>query len=274
MTKKAANLIEYSPQNLGGIAGYLIAILIGVILSFRYWYLLSFNSLMVGYYLFKELRLATVFYAVFLRVVLYPISKIGKRFEKLTAIAEGIHQETVGRTKNPLSHAKAARDWIKSNKKTVLFNFFYLCFFTMNAVSVGKMFFDPFTKVRVDKSLRIEAVYPQFPISTKTTLPLIGSVDLAEYSPKLNMISAVGAAIIGLIEVFVHKKTERRELLLYIIGFPVGAYFITMIVPSGFEFALTIFELLTIAIMGVESAIAKSTAKKAPQGNWRKQAYR
>jgi|GEM_PF-2264074 len=265
-------LLAYSPQQNLGVAGYLILILIGIIFGYRYWYLACFNVLLLGYYLFSEMRLATVFYAVVLRVVMYPIAQFQKRYSRLAEEAEEAYQEKVSRTKNPLAQAQAAQDWILSNKKTVLFNFFYLCFYTMNAVVIGLIFLHPFTKERVDEFLRIKSIYPQFPISTQTWLPIVGEVDLAKYSPDLNLASAVGAGLVGFFEVAFNKKTDTKQLLLYLVGFPVGAYFITMIVPSGFEFALTVFEILTMLVIAVES-ILKKTKKQKLSPAWRKQAY-
>lgn len=268
-------LLSYSPEISPGVTGGLLAILIGTIIAYKYWYIFTFNILMVGNYLFKELRLATVFYAVILRIIMTPIAKVLEHYESLAEGAETKYRELTSNTNNPLMLAKVAKDWFRANKKTVLWNFFNICFYCMHAFAIGFIFLHPFSKDRVDELLKIESIYPpHLPLNTQCWIPLIGQVDLAQYSPELNLTSAIGAAIVGLFQVILNKKTERKEMMMYLIGFPAGAYLITRIVPSGFEFALTIFELLSIMLTGFQWAVRRvggGQPKKAVA--WRARKY-
>lgn len=268
-------LLAYSPEISPGVSGGLLAILIGTIIAYKYWYIFTFNILMVGYYLFKELRLATVFYAVILRVIMTPIAKVLEHYESLAEEAEVKYKELTSNTSNPLVLAKVAKDWFKANKKTVLWNFFNLCFYCMHAFAIGFIFLHPFSKERVDAFLKISSIYPpHLPLNTQCWIPLIGNVDLAVYSPALNLTSAVGAGIVGLFQVILNKKTETKEVVMYLIGFPVGAYFITRVVPSGFEFALTIFELLSVMLTGFQWAVRKAGGGQPQKAvAWRARKY-
>lgn len=268
-------LLAYSPEISPGVTGGLLAILIGTIIAYKYWYIFTFNILMVGYYLFKELRLATVFYAVILRIIMTPIGKILGHYEKLAEEAEVKYKELTSNTNNPLVLAKVAKDWFKANKKTVLWNFFNLCFYCMHAFAIGFIFLHPFSKGRVDELLKIKSIYPPYvPLNTQCWIPLIGQVDLAKYSPELNLTSAIGAAIVGLFQVILNKKTETKQMLMYLIGFPIGAYLITRVVPSGFEFALTIFELLSIILTGFQWAVKKTGGGQPEKAvTWRARKY-
>ncbi|MDP2873988.1 MAG: hypothetical protein Q8N84_01720 [bacterium] len=252
-------LLSYSPEISPGVTGGLLVILIGTIIAYKYWYIFTFNILMIGNYLFKELRLATVFYAVILRIIMTPIAKVLEHYESLAEGAEAKYKELTSNTNNPLMLAQVAKDWFRVNKKTVLWNFFNICFYCMHAVAIGFIFLHPFSKERVDALLKIPSIYPpHLPLNTQCWIPLIGQVDLAQYSPELNLTSAIGAAIVGLFQVVLNKKTDRKEMMMYLIGFPTGAYLITRVVPSGFEFALTVFELLSIMLTGFQWAVRKA----------------
>lgn len=230
----------------------LALILIFTIFSFKYWTLFCFNTIMLGYLFFRELRGATIFFAVILRIILYPLGFVKKTFDNKIRQAKEKFKEKVRLASNPLLRDQLKRDWLTKNKKIIFFDWFYFCFYSMNAFVVGWIFLQPFTEVRIAESVFFKFLIPKFPMTTTSYIPLVGMVDLTKINFTLNFISAVGAGIVGLFEVVLHQKRRRREMLMYLVMFPLGAYFLTVWVPSGFEFSLIIFEILTIGIIITE----------------------
>lgn len=239
-----------------------LALILGFItFSFKYWTLFCFNTIMFGYLFFRELRGATIFFAIILRILLYPLGYIKKTFDKRIRRAEEEFKKEARATSNPLFKDKLRREWLVKNKKIVFFDWFYFCFYSMNAFVVGWIFLQPFTQERVANSVLFEFLIPKFPITTTSYIPLVGMVDLTKINFTLNFISAVGAGIVGLFEIVLHQKRKRREMLMYLVMFPLGAYFITMWVPSGFEFSLIVFEVLTIGIIVTEKVVGSKVFK-------------
>jgi len=230
----------------------LAAILAFIVFTFKYWILFCFNTIMIGYFLFSELRGATIFFAVVLRILLYPLGYVKKTFDKRIRKAEEEFRKEARLTNNPLLKDKLRREWLARNKKVVFFDWFYFCFYSMNAFVVGWIFLQPFTQARIGQGVLFDFLVPNFPMTTTSYIPLVGMADLTKINMTLNFLSAVGAFIVGAFEVTFHKKTRRKDLLMYLVMFPLGAYFITMWVPSGFEFSLIVFEILTIGIIIVE----------------------
>lgn len=222
------------------------------IFTFKYWAQLGFNVLFLGYWIFGEMRLATVLYGTFIRLALYPSALINKYFEakidKATEEFEEIKQE-----KNTFLQADKRKKFLGSKKKVLLYSWFHLCFLTMNAITVGYIFFQNFTQERLKNELWANFFMPNtFPINTQAQLPLVGIVDLAEPNMRLNFYSAVGAGAVGLFQVIFNKKVSRRDLFKFLILFPLGAYYLTCWVPCGFEFALIVFEILTMLLIVIE----------------------
>jgi len=230
-----------------------LALILGfIIFTFKYWMLFCFNTIMTGYFLFSELRGATIFFAVILRILLYPLGYVKRTFDKRIRKAEEEFRKEARLTNNPLLKDKLRREWLSRNKKIVFFDWFYFCFYSMNAFVVGWIFLQPFTQARINQGVLFDFLVPKFPMTTESYIPLVGMADLTKINMTLNFLSAVGAFIVGIFEVTFHKKTRRKDLLMYLVMFPLGAYFITMWVPSGFEFSLIVFEILTVGIIIVE----------------------
>ena len=228
-------------------------ILFFTIFIFKFWYHLGFNILFIGYFLTGEIRLATVFYAVIIRIILYPSALIDKFLEKgFKQTGRKFSQiETINDVFEKNSQKKSL---LNSKRATLLYSWFHLCFLTMNAVTIGAIFFQNFTEEKLKGVLYSLFYLPKkFPINTTGYIPLIGNVNLSQPNMTLNLYSAIGAGIVGLVEVVLNKKIKRKQLIKYIIFFPLGAYYLTYWVPSGFEFTLVVFESLTILIIIVEN---------------------
>ncbi|MGI5827861.1 MAG: hypothetical protein ACOX6V_02445 [Patescibacteria group bacterium] len=256
--------ISYSPRKDLLLFIYLILIVLATVAFFKYWVALSFNAIMFGYFIFREMRWATVIFAVIIRAILYPLGRLRKRFEKKVDVAQDDLDTNVKSVKHPLLKDKAKRSWLAKYRSVLVFEWFCFCFYTMNALSVGYIFLKPFTEERVKSELFTQYLLPKFPLNTTGWIPLVGMVDLTEVNMPLNLISAIGAGLVGLVEVILHKKTTRKQLFMYLIMFPLGAYFITMWVPAGFEFTLVVFEALTILIVFAEkiAEFGKGVTKK------------
>lgn len=248
MEKKTIRLSYTKKTDYLFLIGSLL-ILFLCIFGFKFWYHLGFNLLFIGYFIFGEIRLATVFYAVISRIILYPSALIDKFLEK-----------SFEQTEEKLSQIKKMEDVFEKNfqkksllnskRASLLYSWFHLCFLTMNAVTIGAIFFQNFTKDKLASVLYTSFYLPKkFPINTSGYIPLVGMVDLSKPNMTLNLYSALGAGVVGLAEVIINKKIKRKELIKYIIFFPLGAYYLTYWVPSGFEFALVVFEGLTTLII-------------------------
>jgi len=234
-----------------------VAILLLFIFFFDVWYKLCFNILFIGYFIFGEIRLASVFYAVLIRIILYPSALINKHFAKDSEETGEKYQE-IQSIDNVLERAFQKKTLLRTKKILLAYSWFHLCLLTVNAITIGAIFFQDFTKEKLSQMLYSEFYVPKnFPVNTFAQLPIIGQVDLAIPNMTLNFYSAVGAGLVGLAEVLLNKKIKRRDLLKYLLLFPLGAYYLTFWVPSGFELTLLIFELLTFGIIVVEN-IAKS----------------
>lgn len=253
--------ITYTPQKDFSLILILIGITAFYFGIFKYWLALAFNLIMLGYYIFGEMRYAIVVYAILIRIIMYPFGLFRKRLSKKTAKAEEELTQDVKIVSHPISKDKAKRIWLKKYKKILIFEWFSFCFYTMNALTVGWIFLRSFTPELTAQEIWFDFLMPKFPLNTIGYIPLVGLVDLTKINMRLNLYSAIGAGLVGLAEVIMHKKTSRRQLIMYLIMFPLGAFFITMWVPSGFEFGLVIIELLTILIIVVEKMVEFS--KKA-----------
>ncbi len=246
-----------------------IAILLLFIFFFNIWYRLCFNILFIGYFVFGEIRLASVFYAVLIRIILYPSALINKHFAKESEETGEKFQE-IQSIDNVLEKAFQKKTLLRTKKILFAYSWFHLCLLTVNAVTIGAIFFQNFTKEKLSQILYSQVYMPgKFPVNTVAQLPVIGQVDLALPNMTLNFYSAVGAGLVGLAEVLLNKKVKKRDLLKYLLLFPLGAYYLTFWVPSGFEFTLIIFELLTFGIIVVEN-IGKSKFFKFISGKQEK----
>lgn len=247
--------ITYVPQKDFLIILILFSITIFYVFAFKYWDNLSFNAIMFGYYFTKDMRYAIIFYAVIIRILMYPFGRIRKNLSQKIEIAEKELAEEVNRERHPVTKDKAKRKWLKKYKKILAFEWFSFGFYTMNAVCVGYIFLKNFTPENTASQIWADFLMPQFPLNTTGYIPLVGIVDLTKVNMKLNLYSAIGAGLVGLVEIIMHQKTSRKQLLMYLVMFPLGAFFLTMWVPSGFEFGLIIIEILTILIVFVEKMV-------------------
>ncbi len=257
----SSTILSYSPRKNFLIPLIILVITGFVILFFPLWYRFCLNLVILGYYGFKEMRLGTVFFAVVLRIILYPLGRLKKRFDKRIKKAKEEFKEKIKPISHPLQKDKYKRKWLASHQWVVCFDWFYFCFWSMNAFAVGWLFLQPFTLDRLEKELFFSFLLPQFPLNTTSFIPIAGMVDLTKVNMTLNLMSAIGAGLVGLVEVIINKKQGKKELLMYLILFPLGAYFITIWVPSGFEFSLAIFEILTILIILIEKIFESKVFK-------------
>jgi ABC-type multidrug transport system fused ATPase/permease subunit len=257
--------LSYSKKNNPMLSIGLIAVLVGLIWFYPIWYRFGFNLLMIGYFIFHEMRMATVFYATVLRIIMYPIGQIKKSSDKKVSKAEEELLKEMKGVENKLIVAEKKREWLGRHKWIAMFNWFYLCFYTINAVVIGSIFFKPFTYARVKEQLYLESIKFTFPLKTVGFIPLVGMVDLSKINMKLNFISAVGVGMVGLAEIVLNRKTSKRQLLMYGVMFPLGAFFLTMWVPSGFEFAFAIFALLTVLLIIGENLIKLRKKIQSPK---------
>lgn len=248
----------------------LVLIIVVLFWFFPIWYRFSFNSLIFGYFMFKDIRYATIFYGVVMRIVMYPIGYLNKKFKKSTEIVEKEFHKKIYKVNNEIIKRKNKIYYLNKYKWVILFSWFYLAFFTLNSFTVGRTFWGQGENTKFNYEFIGEIAYFKgiqdhlvYPIKTSGYLPIVGEINLNEYSMKLNLLSAIGAGLVGLVQIFVEKKTSRKQLFMYGIMFPLGAYFLTdQWVPSGFEFALLVFEILTILIMIVEKIYEFAKKKK------------
>jgi hypothetical protein len=284
-SKKKKNRSEFVPAHKSNNLSYsygkgsplvligLIAIIFLMIWLFPIWYRFSFNSLIFGYFLFKDMRYATVFYGVIMRIIMYPAGFLNKKLKRSTEVVEEEFHKKIHKVNNEIIKRKNKIYYLNKYKWIILFSWFYLAFFALNTLTVGRTFWgqgedtkfnhDYVGEISYFKGIKDKLVYP---IKTSGYLPLVGEINLNEYSMKLNLLSAIGAGLVGLVQIFIEKKTSPRQLLMYGLMFPLGAYFLTdKWVPSGFEFALLVFEALTIIIMAVEKIYEFSKKKKKPK---------
>lgn len=228
-------------------------ILLFVVLALLYEPLFRFcyNLLFLGYDLFGEMRWAAIFFAVCIRLLSYPVRLLSIYTRHLEAKADRDHQ-SVEKIEDPLKRKAAEKNWLMRNQTVLLFLVFQLTFYIAIALISGRIFLSTLTPERTQGLLYQSVPEPEYPLSTVGWIPLVGEVDLTRVNNRLNFFSAIGAGIVGLFEVVIHRKTKKRELWMYLIGYPLGAYFITSQVPSGFEFSMVIFEALTILTIFVE----------------------
>jgi len=244
--------LSYSKQTDAGFFIGAIAIPTFCIFVFRYWAQLGFNILFLGYWIFGEIRLATILYATIIRAILYPSALVNKYLEsKLEKAAQEF--ESIQKIKDVFKQKAKKKQFLSSKKKILLYSWFHLCFLTMNAITIGYIFFQKFNRERLTQMLYFDFYMPKnFPIQTEAVLPIVGQVNLAVPNMTLNFYSAIGAGIVGLAQVIFNKKVGRRQLVKYLVFFPLGAYYLTCWVPSGFEFALIVFEILTFLLIIIE----------------------
>jgi len=252
MIKKENQLAYTSRTDKVFFLGSLI-ILLASIFAFQYWAQLGFNLIFFGYLFFREMRLSTVFYAVLIRIILYPFALINKHLNKTIKQTEEKYEE-ITKIRDIFEKKYEKKSLLRKKRLVLLYSWFYLCFLTMNAVTVGYIFFQQFTEEKLSQILYHPFILPKkFPIKTTAYLPFVGMVDLAKPNMTLNLYSAIGAGLVGIIELTINKKRGRNQLLKYLVFFPLGAYFLTYWVPCGFEFSLIIFEALTIALILIEN---------------------
>ena len=256
--------ITYVPQKDVSLIFFLIAITVFYVFIFTYWTNLAYNLLIVGYFIFKEMRYAVLIYAIIIRIIMYPFGMLRKKMKAKTDIAEEEFAEQVTIEKHPVSKDKAKRKWLRKYKKILIFEWFAFCFYTINALSVGWIFLNDLSPEIVNPQLWFDFLIPVYPLNTTGYIPLVGMVDLTKVSLRLNLYSAIGAGLVGLAEVIINRKTNKKQLIMYLIMFPLGAYFITMWVPAGFEYALVIIEILTILIIIAEKMVEFSQKLFSP----------
>lgn len=244
-------------------------ILIFCIWAFKYWAQLGFNLLFLAYSLTSDMRVAIIFYATMIRIILYPSALVKKHLSKDIEKTEEKYQGLRG-IKKKFERDERIAKFVSVRKKMLAFSWFHLCFLTMNAVTIGYIFFQNFTRERLNDFLWTDLFMPKnFPINTTGYLPVVGQVDFSKPNMRLNFWSAVGAGVVGLVEILFNKKTSKRQLVKYLVFFPLGAYFLTYWVPCGFEFALIVFEVLTVGIILAEKlsktkAFNMATGKGGP----------
>ena len=155
-----------------------LLILFLCIFTFKYWYRLGFNLLFLGYFIFKDIRLATVFYAIVVRIILYPSALINKFLEKSFKETEKQY-EKIQKLKDIFEKDAQKKSLLKSKKATLFYSWFHLCFLTMNAVTIGAIFFQKSTQKKLTEILYTSFYIPKkFPINTIGYIPLVGNVDI------------------------------------------------------------------------------------------------
>jgi hypothetical protein len=217
-------------------------------------YRLSYNILFIGYNLFGEMRLATVFFAVVTRILVYPVRILSVYTRRLEEKADQDYTR-VADIKDPVARKTEEKNSLERHRHVLLFLIFQMAVYLLVAIISARMFAQAFTPQGTGELLYPFVAEPEFPLQTTDWIPLVGEVDLTKINNRLNFMSAAGAGLVGLFEVIVQGKTKRRELLMLLVGYPAGAYFLTSQVPSGFEFSLLVFEILTIAVIFVEKGL-------------------
>ncbi|HNT30157.1 MAG TPA: hypothetical protein PKL83_04370 [bacterium] len=239
------------------IAPQFVIILAFFILTANWWYSLFFNIIFIGYDIFEEMRYSIVFFAIFLRIISYPLRLIGNSLSKKEKIADE-EQELISQIKDDVTRKRQQQLWLKKHKNVLLFVWFNMGFSILNTLMVGRIFLENFTSDRTLPMLWSWVPRPDFPVQTLSWLPIVGMTDLSVINQKLNFISAIGAGVVGIAEVVIRGKTSKREIWMYLLAYPLGAYFITNQVPSGFEFTLICIEVLTLALIFIEKAAGSS----------------
>lgn len=225
------------------------------------WRQFCYNMIFLGYNLFGEMRLATIFFAVILRIVLYPM-RLFSLFTNPLEKQANLESDTIATVSDPVKRKQDYRAWLAKHRHLMLFVLFQFCFTIMNALVIGQIFLANFEPQKVASMLYPFIGEPSFPLQTRNFIPLIGQVDLTMINNTLNFYSAVGAGVVGFFEIIMHRKTDKKAFFFYLVVYPAGAYFITSQVPAGFEFSLLTFEVLTVALILVEKAV-QLIAKKA-----------
>jgi len=214
-------------------------------------YRLCYNLLFIGYNWFEEMRLAIVFFAVMIRFLLYPVRLLAHYTRRLERKADAEYQQVSAMGDSP-ARKDAEKNWLARNRFILMFILVQLIVYLVVTFSSGRIFYSEFTQERTQDLLYSFVAEPEFPLNTTSYLPLVGMVDLSEINHTLNIYATVGAALVGLFEVIVHRKTRRRELFMLLVMYPVAAYLITVNVPAGFKLSLLSFSALTILAIFVE----------------------
>ncbi len=231
-------------------------------IGFSPWRQICFNLLIACYSLFDEMRLATVLYAIVLRIILYPFRVIDR---KMTKDKDELDEKMqLVRSLPDLNERKEKESILRKNSINVFnWTFFSFWFFLLNALATGTMFLQPFTAERIKQHLFSFIPMPALPLNTIASIPLVGLVDLTKQNTSLNFISALSIAIVGLVEIIIHKRTKKRDVIMLLLVFPAAGFFLTNQVPSGFEFSIWIFEMLTVLLIFGEGALGVGKNKKS-----------
>ncbi|OIP96972.1 hypothetical protein AUK40_04235 [Candidatus Wirthbacteria bacterium CG2_30_54_11] len=230
----------------------LIIILLVIIFGYSHWYRFCFNLFFIGYNWLGDMRLATVFFAVFLRLVLLPFRFGNRHFEHKIKEAEA-REATLSQVSDPVIRKARQRELLQRFKPAINFMWFDFCFFAMNAYVIHKLFVTHFTPDIVLPRLYHFVQIPDFPLITTSFIPLVGRViDLTKRSQILDVYASCGAAITGLFEIVLHKKYTKRDLLLYLVLYPGVAFNMNWFVRGGFTWTLICFEVLTVVMIILE----------------------
>lgn len=232
-----------------------IVILVGTVLIIPLWQRILFNIVFLGYYLFGSMQWAIIFFAFVMRLVFVP-----------TRMARLRIQEDIDALDKKIAHARESIDDPVQQKEFVrtirrengwAFNYilFDFCFLMATVLASGTMFYKPFTEERVLDSLFSFIPTPAFPVDTMGWLPIIGEIDFSQVNNLLNLSSAIGLGLVGIMEVVVHNRTSKRDIMLYLIGYPLVGYLVTSNVPSGFEFWMTMMAVLTLVVVALEKVV-------------------
>lgn len=217
-------------------------------------YRLAYNILFIGYNWFGEMRLAIVFFAVMIRLLLYPVRMLAHYTRRLERKADAEYQQVSAMEDSP-SRKDAEKNWLSRNRFILMFILVQLIIYLIVTFSSGRIFYSEFTQERTQDLLYSFVAEPEFPLNTTSWLPFVGLVDLSKVNHTLNIYATVGAGLVGLFEVIIHRKTRRRELFMLLVMYPVAAYLITVSVPAGFKLSLLSFSALTILAIFVEKGV-------------------
>jgi len=231
-----------------------VLVFLFIIFIARYWYQFLFNLVFIGYNIFEAMSWGIVFACILWRIFLYPQRIMGNYFSGQSKKADAEHEKVLA-IQDDVKRKELQNQWFSKNHFVLVFMWFSFCFLIMNALMAGRIFFFEFTPERIAETLYTFVPEPDFPLNTTSWIPLVGQVDLTQINQRLNFISAVGVGVVGLADIIIHKKNSRRELIMLLFVFPLGAFLITSQVPSGFEFAMAVLEILTIFLILFEGLI-------------------
>ncbi len=249
--------ILVEPEKKKGVNAWIfLVLLLVVVFGYPYWHDFAFNLVFIGYNWFGDMRLASVFFAVILRAIMYPLRIMGLRADKQIHDAEKLNNR-ISEIDNSIERKTKQRVLLSRYKWALVFLWFNTCFFIMNAYAVHVIFVTHFSPETVQARLYPFVQEPAFPLVTNSYIPVINRmVDLTKPSALLDLYASIGAALTGAMEVIIHKKHTKRDVLLYLVCYPLVAFNLNWVTKAGFEWTLICFEVLTVALIILEKIVS------------------